>query len=223
MDPISQFVEGLLGLLAPIITPDWGELVALIPLMLLAVVALFVVLQLRSWIRYNASLPPRLRPQISRSRWLLVYTTGVVIGALVCIAAFQLGGSPEDGTLGLTVNLPLLFAGLLVAIGSVGAGILRWEQDGARDEPEDATSAWVRAHSRAISISLQFLIGVLITAAALLIPATPDAEGVTPPAVVPLLVAGLIVAIAAIGRLIVGAFGPESDGDMVPAEAGAHH
>lgn len=223
MDPISQLVKGLLGFLTPIITPDWGQLIALIPLLLLAVVALFVFLQIRSWTRYNASLPPRLRPKLSRSRWLIVYTIGVVIGALICTASFQLGGKGSDGTLGLFANLPLLFAGLLVSIGSVGAGILRWEEDGAKDEPEDATSAWVRAHSRAISISLQFLIGVLITAAALLIPASPDAEGVTPPAVVPLLFVGLIIAIAAVGRLIVGAFGPESDGDMVPAEAGAHH
>lgn len=223
MDPISQLVNGLLGLLTPIITPDWGQLIALIPLLLVLVVALYLAWLARTWMRFNASLPAHLRPQLSRSRWLVVYTVGVALGGLVCVAAFQLGGKGSDGTLGLYVNTPLLLAGLLIAIGVVGHGILRWEHDHANDEPEDAAAAWVRQHGRGISIALQFAIGVLITAAALLIPSEPDAQGVVPVAVVPLLIPGLLLAIFAIYRVVAGAFGPESDGGTVAVEAGSAH
>ena len=57
MTPLDRLSTGLLDLLRPIITPDWGALVSLIPLGLLLVVLAYVGLMGRRW---------RLRPWARR-------------------------------------------------------------------------------------------------------------------------------------------------------------
>lgn len=222
MDAINNIWTNILAFTGQFVTPDWGQLIGLIPLGLLLVVILYLLWLGRTWMRFNASLPERLRPQLTPRRLLIAHAGGVLLGALICILAFQTGGSAEDGTLGLTVTLPLLLIGLMTCIGSVCNGILYWERSADdADEPEDASSVWFREHRRSISIVIQFFLGVLVTAAGLLLLPPADANGVQPVASVPLLVLGLILAISAVGRAIVGA--GLDDHDAVPAQVAAQH
>ncbi|MEI7745602.1 MAG: hypothetical protein WCK58_17840 [Chloroflexota bacterium] len=219
MEAINELWTSVLAFSAQFVTPDWGKLVGLIPLLLLLVVVLYLAWLFRTWTRFNASLPERLRPQLSGRRLLVVHAAGVLLGALVCTLAFQTGGSAADGSLGLTVTTPLLLLGLAIAIGSVCNGILYWERSAPdEDEPEDASAVWAREHRRSISIVIQFALGVLITAAGLVLLPAPGADGVQPVASVPLLVIGLLVAIAAVGRVIAGARLDDTD-DLVATDA----
>lgn len=217
MTAIQDIWSSILAALSPILSPDWGSLVGLIPFLILGLVILYLVWVVWAWRRLNRSLPDSIRPRASNRAVLVAHAAGILLGLALGAVAFITGGSVEDGTLGLTVDLPLLLLGMAIAICTAGSGILRWERVGPQDEPPDETELWARAHRRGISISLQFLIGVLITAAGLLLLPPPDAEGVQPVASVPLLVIGLVVAITAVARAIQALWPSGDDAPEAPA------
>lgn len=227
MDALNSFWSGVLQFLTPIVTPDWGALVGLLPLLLLVPVALYAFLMVRSWMRLQAALPASLKRRPNRRAQLVLHGGGVLLGGFFVAVAFAVAGTPEAGTIGVTVSIPLLILGVLVAVGTVGHGIVLWES-GTVDEDTgevDPSAAWVAEHRRPISLVLQFFIGVAIAAAGLLLLPPADTTGVQPVATVPVLVLGLLLAIAAVGRAVAGFWNDDDTTDLVAADAngGAAH
>jgi hypothetical protein len=222
MDALNSFWSGVLQLLAPVVTPDWGALVGLLPLLLLVPVALYLVLTVRAWKRLQAAQPASLKRRPNRRAQLVLHAGGVLLGGASVALAFAVAGTPEAGTIGVTVSIPLLILGVLIAVGTVGHGIVVWES-GTVDEDTgevDPSAAWVAEHRRPISLVLQFVVGVAIAAVGLLLLPPADATGVQPVATVPVLVLGLLLAIAAVGRAVAGFWNDDDATDLVPSDAG---
>lgn len=227
MDAINDLWNSILAFSAQFITPDWGQLILLIPFLLLLLVILYLVYIYRAWTGYRRGLPRRLRYHPDKKTLLVMHAAGVLLGVAICALAFMTGGSAADGTLGLTVTLWMLFVGLAIAIGTVGNAIRLWEDDGRNTDGPDPSIAWYQKHSRAISIAIQFGLGVIITAVGLLVlPPADPATGVQPVATLPVLVVGLLLAISAVGRAIKGSWGgadPDLDEPLaIDAGTGAH-
>jgi hypothetical protein len=221
MDAINNFWSGVLQFLTPIVTPDWGALVGLLPLLLLVPVVLYILVTVRAWRRMHAQLPASLRRRPNRRAQLALHAGGVLLGGVTVALAFAVAGTPEDRTIGLTVSIPLLVLGVLIAVGTVGNGIVAWE-NGTVDEETgevDPSAAWVAAHRRPITLIIQFLLGVAIAAVGLLLLPPADSTGVQPVATVPILVVGLLLSISAVGRAIMGFWNDDDATDLVPVEA----
>lgn len=219
MDAISSLFNSLIELTTPFITPDWDELVLLIPFLLLLLGLAYLFWVYRSWTGYRRSLPRRLRWRPDNRTLLVMHIGGVLLGTAVTALAFFAGGTVEDRTLGLSVNVPLLLTGLAIAIGTVLSAIRLWEDDGRDTDGPDPAIGWYAKHRRSVSIILQFGLGVLITVIGLVaLPPADPATGEQPVAVLPVLIVGLLLAIAAVGRAIAGSWGgADPDIDAVPA------
>lgn len=219
MDAINQLWSGVLEFLTPLVTPDWGALVGLLPVFLLLPVVLYLVLVTRAWMRLRAGLPAGMRRNLGAPALVLVHAAGIVLGGVVVALAFATAGSPEDGTIGLVVSVPLLLVGLVIAVGTAGSAIVRWEGGPDPDhEGRDPAEAWVARHRRGLSLLLQFIVGAAIAALGLLLlPAADPDTGVQPVASVPLLVIGLLIAIQAAGRAIQGLWGADDDAPEIVA------
>jgi hypothetical protein len=219
MDVVSSFLNSIVELTTPFITPDWGQLVLLIPFLLLLLVAVYLFWVYRSWTGYRRNLPRRLRWHPDGRTLLVMHTGGVLLGAAVCAIAFFIGGTAEDGTLGLAVNFPVLIVGLGISIGTVLNGFRLWEDEGSDADGPDPAIGWYATHRRSVSIVLQFSLGVRITAIGLIaLPPADPATGEQPVAVLPVMVLGLLLAIAAVGRAIAGSWGrADPDIDAAPA------
>ncbi len=60
LDQLNQFWTGVLQFLAQIVTPDWGKLIVVIPVLLvLAVVGPILTILALAWLRYGAVRPRR--------------------------------------------------------------------------------------------------------------------------------------------------------------------
>ena len=147
------------------------------------------------------------------------FTRRAVAGGGTDQSAGPLGTRTEDGTIGLLVSVPLLLVGLVIAVGTAGSAIVRWEGGADPDhEGTDPAEAWVARHRRALSLLPQFVVGVAIAALGLLLlPAADPKSGVQPVASVPLLVLGLLVAIQAAGRAIQGLWSTDDDASEIVA------
>lgn len=227
MDAIDRFVTGVLDLLTGIVTPDWGALIGLLPIMV--AVAAAAILGRLAWAWWSLlSSTPR-RPGARRNVRALVIAHFVVIGLGVVIGAvaFIVGaGSPAaDGTpgsFGLTVNLPILVLGALLVIAASGSGARLWESSGQDLEQDghDGGSAWYAANRRRVNLLLVFLAGAVVTALSLVLTPAADPEtGVKPVASLPLLIVGLGLAIGATGKAILAAGILDADSaDEAPLE-----
>jgi hypothetical protein len=219
MDALSSLFDSFIELTAPLVTPDWGQLVLLIPFLLLLLVLAYLLWVYRAWTGYRRALPRRLRWRPDNRTLLVMHTGGVLLGGAVCAIAFFTGGSAEDGTLGLTVNFPMLLVGLGISIGTVLNAFRLWEDDGRDTDGPDPAIGWYAKHRRTVSILIQFGLGVLITVIGLIaLPPADPATGEQPVAVLPVLVVGLLLAISAVGRAVAGSWGrADPDIDVVPA------
>jgi hypothetical protein len=219
MDALSSLFDSLIELTAPLVTPDWGQLVLLIPFLLLLLVLAYLFWVYRAWSGYRRALPRRLRWRPDNRTLLVMHAGGILLGAAVCAIAFFTGGSAEDETLGLTVNFPMLIAGLGISIGTVLNAFRLWEDDGRDTDGPDPAIGWYAKHRRTVSIVLQFGLGLLITAIGLIaLPPADPATGEQPVAVLPVLVVGLLLAISAVGRAVAGSWGrADPDIDAVAA------
>jgi hypothetical protein len=213
MEAIDRFVTGILDLLTGIITPDWGALIGLLPIMVAVVAALVLGRIAWSWWRL-LSTTPRWPGAKRNTRALVIAHFAVIgVGAVTVAVAFVIGASAPaaDGTpgsFGLTVNVPLLVVGALLAIGAAGSGARLW--DSTTLDPDFAGSSggstWYSANRRRVNLLLVFIAGAIVTALSLIL--TPGADpqtGVKPVANLPLLIVGLGLAIAAVGKAIINA------------------
>ena len=131
-DPWTSFLDWL----TQIITPDWGSLVALLPLGLLGLVALFLAATAYQWYRAAAINRPRVPRRLAAgapppgvhlpgpSFWPFV----LPVGALLILFALAVRPSGQGGRTDL-VNLPVLVAGLAVT----ALGIAGWFRDSMRE------------------------------------------------------------------------------------------
>lgn len=226
--PLDDFWTGVLSLLSPIITPDWGKLVGLIPLLLLLVVLAFLGRLAAVWVGlYRAEPSRRLGLQRQRSARPLVvaHAAAVVVGVGMAVAAFVLGAGEANwqgggSPLGLVVNLPLLLAGLVVTVAAAGSGIRLWDRHGRDDLQPDAVDralGLVRRHPGRAKRIVAFAVGTVMAALGLelgTVPGVPDAD--RSPAVLPLLLLGLVLAVGAVGSAIAAVW--SSDSDFDPSE-----
>jgi hypothetical protein len=225
MSPLDSFWNGVLSLLAPVVTPDWGKLVTLIPWLLLLLVLAFLALVARSWVRLLGSEPvrgPRVRRRSLRPM-VIGHLAVVVVGAATVLLAFVAGSrdSTWNGAtspMGLLVNLPLLVLGLGVAIGAAGNAARLWERYGRDDiEPDvvDTVSAAIRRHPDRSRRVVVFVAGVLIAATGLALGTAPGWTGGDPVnvALVPVLLLGLVLAVGAVGSGIASLWRDDPDFD----------
>jgi hypothetical protein len=225
MSPLDSFWNGVLSLLTPLVTPDWGKLIGLIPFLLLGLVLLFVVLQARAWMRMSASRPvrgPKGRPRPMRPL-ILGHLVVVALGIATVALAFVAGSRDPSWTgatspFGLVVNVPLLILGLALIIGTLGNGIRLWERSGRDDvEPDaiDTITVWVREHPGRTKRIVAFFAGVLIAATGLALGTAPGATTPQPVdvAVVPVLLLGLVLAVGSVGSAIAALWTHDPDFD----------
>jgi hypothetical protein len=229
MSPLDSFWNGVLSLLTPLVTPDWGKLIALIPWLLLLLVVGWVLLIGRAWVRLLSSQATRssrggrqaLRPLV------VIHVAVIVLGAILVALSFIVGSKDASWTgaqpaFGLLVNVPLLLLGLGLAIASAGNGARLWEL-GNRDEemPEpDSISAAMRRNPKRVRRVLVFLAGVVLTASAIALGTVPGAPAngaastdPMPVAVIPLLLLGLVLAVGAVGSAIAALWSHDPDFD----------
>jgi plastocyanin len=125
----------VLDLLAKVITPDWSDVIAWLPLMLVALLVLTLAFVAFVWLRnvgYNRARVPRrvaLTPpgihMPGPSRWPFV----VPVGATLILYGLAIRPTDSAGHATAPVNLPVLTAGLVVtAIALVG-----WLRDAMRE------------------------------------------------------------------------------------------
>lgn len=219
MDALNSLLDSFIELITPLVIPDWGELVLLIPLLLLLLGLVYLFWVYRSWTGYRRALPRRLRWRPDGRTLLVMHAGGLLLGGAITALAFFAAGSSADGTLGLAVSIPLLLVGLAIAIGTSLSAFRLWEDDGRDTDGPDPAIGWYAKHRRTVSIVIQFGLGVLITAIGLIaLPPADPATGEQPVAVLPVLVVGLLLAITAVGRAIAGSWG-RSDPDIDAAPA----
>lgn len=234
--PLDDFWTGVLSLLAPIITPDWGKLVGLIPLLLLLLLLAYLGRLAAVWVGLYRAEPVRTLGRRRRSirPLILAHAAVVVVGVAIAVTAFVLGARDANwqgsgSPLGLVVNVPLLLAGLVITVAAAGSGIRLWDRNGRDDLQPDAVDrgiALVRRYPGRAKRIAAFAVGVVLSAAGLAlgtVPGVPDAD--RSPAVLPLLLLGLVLAVGAVGSAIAGVW--SSDPDFDASESGpmatTHH
>jgi hypothetical protein len=121
-EPQETIIDQLFHLLEQLILPNWSDLIALLPWVLIAIIVLYAVHTARQWRKASAINRPRVPPRLAGgapppgvhmpgpSRWPFV----VPIGAALLLFAFALAPRAADGTRTALFNVPFLLAGLLV-------------------------------------------------------------------------------------------------------------
>jgi hypothetical protein len=116
------FVEQVLQFIEQLVTPDWGDLMALVPLLLVAIVAFYLLHTAWQWRRAGERTRPRVPARLAGgapppgvhlpgpSRWPFV----VPIGGGLILFALVLPQRDEAGQVTMPFNVPLFALGLLV-------------------------------------------------------------------------------------------------------------
>jgi plastocyanin len=129
----QQDIIGLLfDILEQLILPDWSNLIALLPWVLIALVVVWLVITALQWRRAGARNQARVTRPLpggepppgvhmpGPSRWPFV----VPIGLALLLFAFALPARDDTGATVLPFNLPLFIAGLLVSVVAVAGWLL---------------------------------------------------------------------------------------------------
>jgi hypothetical protein len=226
MSPLDMFWAGVMSLLTPLVTPDWGRLVDLIPLLILGLVVLYLAWVIRAWVRIYRAQPVR-GPKVRKPDYrpmIVGHVIVVGIGVVTVVTAFIAGSRAPGWTganspLGLVVNLPLLLLGLGLIIGAAGNAARRWERHGRDDvEPDllDAIDARIRRHPHGTRRLVVFISGVMIAVTGMLLgtPPGPIPAYPVPVAFLPVLLPGLVMAVGAVGASIVALWSEDHDLDL---------
>ncbi len=230
MGPLDDLWTGILFLLTPIVTPDWGKLIALIPLLLLLLVLAYLALLARAWTRLFAALPvrgPRIRER-PLGPMLAAHLAFLVLGICVVVLGFVTGARGSDATgaaapLGVVVNFPILALGMAIVIGTGGSLVRQWERHGRPDTEADAMDRALGAvgrHPGPARRAVAFGLGTVLAILGLMLGTTPGYTGGDPVAmaVLPLLVLGLALAIGAAGSTVASVWRADPDFDPPAAE-----
>jgi len=229
MSPLDSFWNGVLSLLTPLVTPDWGKLIGLIPWLLLLMVLAFLALLARAWVRLLGS-QPRRGPKVQKPdlRPVIVgHVAVVIVGACIVASSFIVGAQAPGWTgatsaFGLVVNVPLLILGLIVAIGAVGNAIRLWDRNGREEvEPDvvDRGLSVMRRHPSRAKRVVAFVIGVVLAGTSIALGTVPGYTGGDPKnvAVIPLLLLGLVLAVGSVGSAIAAIWSHDPDFEAPPA------
>ncbi len=224
MSPLDSFWNGVLSLLAPVITPDWGKLIVLIPWLLLLLVLGFLGRVVGAWVGLYRAQPVR-GPKIRRRSLrplIFGHVFVLALGVLVVAAGFVVGShdpswNGSNSPLGLVVNLPLLLAGLVIIIGAGGSGARTWDHYGREDfEPDviDRAAGLIRRHPGRAKRASAFALGVVLAGTGLVLGTVPGrSDQSLPIAVLPLLLLGLVLAVGAFGSAIEAVWRSDPDFD----------
>jgi hypothetical protein len=224
MSPLDSFWNGVLSLLAPIITPDWGKLIVLIPWLLLLLVLGFLARLVSAWVSLYRAQPvrgPKVRKRPVRPL-VVAHVAGIALGVVVVAAAFVVGSQDPNwnggnSPFGLVVNVPLLILGVIIAVSAAGSGARMWDRYGREDLAPDAidqVSGIVRRHPARVRRAAAFALGVALAASSLALGTTPGPSNqALPVAVVPLLLLGLVLAVGAVGASIAAVWRSDPDFD----------
>jgi hypothetical protein len=225
MSPLDSFWNGVLSVLAPIITPDWGKLIVLIPWLLLLLVLGFLARLANAWVGLYRAQPVR-GPKVRRRSirpLVIAHVAVIALGVVVVASAFIVGANDPNwnggnSPLGLVVSLPLLILGLAIVVAAGGSGARLWDRHGRDDlEPDaiDRATAMIRRHPGRARRAATFALGVLLAASGLLLGTAPGrSDQALPVAVLPLLLLGLALAVGAVGASIAAVW--RSDPDFEP-------
>jgi len=233
MSPLDSFWTGVMYVLAPLITPDWGKLVTLIPWLLLLLGLAYLAVLTRAWWRMYLTLPvrgPKGRPRSIRPL-IAIHIVAVLLGGFIVLLAFVIGAADAIWTgasspFGLVVKLPLLILGLVLVIGATGNAARLWERNGREDfEPDrvDSFTDLLRRHPAGVRRVVVFATGVVIAATGLALGTVPGWNGGDPEpvAVIPVLLFGLVLAVGAVGSAIAGLWPTDHDFDPAGDDASA--
>ena len=233
MSPLDALWTGVLSLLSPLISPDWGNLVALIPWLLLVLGLVFLALMGRAWWRLLASEPdrgPKVRPQNLRPK-VVGHIAVIGLGVATALLAFAVGAQQANWTganspTGLVVNLPLLILGLGIAVGAAGDAARQWERSSRDDVAPDVidrAGAAVRRHPGRSRRVVVFVAGVMIAATGMAMGSVPGWNGGAPMPVafVPVLLLGLAMAIGAAGASVAALWQHDPDLDLDAGDVGS--
>jgi plastocyanin len=165
----ESIIDMLFRLLEQLLIPNWSDLIALLPWVLIVLVAAWLVFTALQWQRAGARNRSRIPRKVAGapppgvhmpgpSRWPFV----VPIGAAFVLAALVLTGRDSSNNPTELVNLPLLVVGLIVSF----VAIIGWLRDANREWRATAAGA----HGPAMAVALP-----AHGATAALIPAGPTA------------------------------------------------
>lgn len=149
----ESIIDMLFRLLEQLLIPDWNDLIALLPWVLIVLVALWLVFTALQWRRAGARNRSRVPRKVAGapppgvhmpgpSRWPFVVPFGV---ALVLFSLVLTGRDRNNNPIEL-VNLPLLIVGLFVSF----VAIIGWLRDANREWRSTA----VGAHGPALAVAL---------------------------------------------------------------------
>jgi hypothetical protein len=239
MSPLDTLWYGILSLLQPLITPDWGKLVVVIPYLLVLVILASFGLIARAWFRLLRAEPVR-GPKVRRPDYrpkIAGHLAVIGVGVVTVVLAFVAGSKDPSWTgaqspAGLVVNVPLLILGLALMIGAVGNAVRLWDRLGRDDvQPDilDNVTAAMRRHPARSRRVLTFIAGFMLAATGMLAGVPPGPTPMPMPvAFVPLLILGLLLMIWATGSATAALWPSDPDFDPEPdsrdtALVAAHH
>lgn len=128
----ESIIDMLFSLLEQLLLPDWSDLIALLPWVLIGLIVLFALFTAWQWRRAGARNRPRVAPRLhggapppgvhlpGPSRWPFV----VPIGAALLLFAIALPARDDSGAVILPFNLPLAIAGIVVSLIAIGGWLL---------------------------------------------------------------------------------------------------
>ena len=128
----QDIIDLLFSFLEQLILPNWSDLIALLPWVLIVIVVVWLIFTAWQWRRAGARNQPRVMRPLpggapppgvhlpGPSRWPFV----VPIGTALLLFAFALPARDDTGATVLPFNLPLFIAGLVVSVVAVAGWLL---------------------------------------------------------------------------------------------------
>jgi len=164
----ESIIDLLFNLLEQLLLPNWSDLIALLPWVLIGLIVLFVAHTAWQWRRAGAINRPRVPPPLAGgapppgvhlpgpSRWPFV----VPIGAALLLFSLALPTRDDAGEMVLPFNVPLLVAGAVVSLIAIAGWLLEamreWRSTARAEHVLPAhTAPAALAEGRSSAVALQ--------------------------------------------------------------------